>query len=110
MDFYRHWGINGASLRQIWNAKAKQVQSKQCVIRNEEDEEYLLWNNDKCQNVCRAILKSSTKTNEWVDGVTGAKRNKPNPKRSNMRNRNKKTSKPPRVEDLDINEMIHNEL
>ena len=44
--------------------------SLECVIRNEQDSG-VLWNDEKCENVCTEILKSSTKTNQFVDKVAG---------------------------------------
>lgn len=126
MDFYRHWKIDGASLNQLWNKKAKKIGASKCIINGDKNEDNILWNDNECENVCIEILKSSTKTNEWVDGVTGAKLNDNNkvnkdnndkdndkeaPLNSKKRDLKKpRKPKPIKIEDLDINEMIHNEL
>lgn len=71
MDYWRHYDVNGASDISLWNRKAQQIGNKQCVIHDANEQSNLLWNDEKCANVCMNVLKSSTKTNEWVDEVNG---------------------------------------
>ena len=59
-------------MQSLWNRKAMKVNATECVIHTEEEQADLLWNDQKCQRVCEEILKSSTKTNQFVDDITRA--------------------------------------
>eukprot|EP01083_Nonionella_stella_P039568 107608_1 len=71
MDWWRHGNVHGTSDIVLWNKKAKQRKSTECVINDKghQTAEDILWNNDKCYFVCNEILKSSIKTNKFVDAI-----------------------------------------
>lgn len=66
-DWGRHGRVDGISAVDLWNKKAKATKAKECVIGIEGKAEAILWNNDRCENVCAALLVSSSKTNAAVD-------------------------------------------
>ena len=71
MDFWRTGRVNGITAITLWNKKAKKINANECIISGNEESK--LWNQEKCQNVCHEMLKSSTRTNKFVDGLAGIK-------------------------------------
>eukprot|EP01084_Bolivina_argentea_P084737 153205_1 len=76
LDLWRHKRFDGATDTYLWNKKAKKLNVKECVIDiYEKNKKEVIWNNNKCSNVCVAMLKSSTKTNKQVDELFASKNN-----------------------------------
>ena len=71
MDYWRHGKVEGVKDVDLWNKKAKKIGANECVIDNEEKSKHILWSDFKCESVCHQILKSSLKTNKFVDHMTG---------------------------------------